>query len=70
MHFSVVLKGWCSAYLIEAIIIQIAATLSRGNSRIDFDAPKDSYNSELAKLIFKGVMTHHEKYGWREVQKS
>ena len=70
MHFSVILKGWSAAYLIEALIIQITATLGRGNSRIDFDAPKDSYNYESAKLNFKRLMKYHEKMGWHGGKKS
>ena len=33
-------KGWSSAYTIEAVIMQISATLVKGKARIKFDAPK------------------------------
>ena len=33
-------QGWSSAYTIEAVIMQIAATLVKGKARIKFEAPK------------------------------
>ena len=33
-------QGWSSAYTIEAVIMQISATLVKGKARIKFDAPK------------------------------
>ena len=41
-------QGWSSAYTIEAVIMQLSATLVKGKARIKFDAPK-----VLAKLIFE-----------------
>ena len=35
-------QGWSSAYTIEAVIMQIAATLVKGKARIKFEAPKVS----------------------------
>ena len=36
----VIVQGWSSAYTIEAVIMQISATLVKGKARIKFDAPK------------------------------
>ncbi len=33
-------QGWSSAYTIEAVIMQLSATLVKGKARIKFDAPK------------------------------
>lgn len=33
-------QGWSSAYTIEAVILQIAATLVKGKARIQFGAAK------------------------------
>lgn len=33
-------QGWSSAYTVEAVIMQIAATLVKGKARIQFGAPK------------------------------
>ena len=36
-------QGWSSAYTIEAVIMQLSATLVKGKARIKFDAPKVRY---------------------------
>ena len=41
-------QGWSSAYTIEAVIMQLSATLVKGKARIKFDAPK-----VLTKLVFQ-----------------
>ena len=33
-------QGWSSAYTIEAVIMQLSATLVKGKARIKFDAPR------------------------------
>lgn len=33
-------QGWSSAYTVEAVIMQIAATLVKGKARIQFTLPK------------------------------
>ena len=40
-------QGWSSAYTIEAVIMQLSATLVKGKARIKFDAPK--VNSQFKK---------------------
>ena len=35
-------QGWSSAYTIEAVIMQLSATLVKGKARIRFDAPRVS----------------------------
>lgn len=37
-------QGWSSAYTVEAVIMQIAATLVKGKARIHLDATKVSNN--------------------------
>lgn len=36
-------QGWSSAYTVEAVIMQIAATLVKGKARIQFGATKVSF---------------------------
>lgn len=38
-------QGWSSAYTIEAVIMQLSATLVKGKARIKFDAPKVTYST-------------------------
>ena len=40
-------QGWSSAYTIEAVIMQLSATLVKGKARIKFDAPKVSCKTLL-----------------------
>merc|ERR1712083_920374 len=56
-------QGWSSAYTIEAVIMQIAATLVKGRARIKFDAPKGTYSLARAQQSFKSLVHIHEKNG-------
>jgi len=57
-------SGWSSAYTIEAVIMQISATLVKGKARIKFDAPKGTYSLARAQQSFKSLVHIHEKNGW------
>lgn len=56
--------GWSSAYCIESVILQIAATLVKGNARIDFSNKHHAYSLSRAQYSFKSLSTLHEKNGW------
>lgn len=57
-------QGWSSAYTIEAVIMQLSATLVKGKARIKFDAPKGTYNLARAQQSFRSLVHIHEKNGW------
>lgn len=58
-------QGWSSAYSIESLILQIAATLVKGKARIQFNASsKGVYNLAKAQQSFKSLVQIHEKNGW------
>ena len=40
-------QGWSSAYTVEALIMQISATLVKGKARIQFNATKVSLEQML-----------------------
>lgn len=57
-------QGWSSAYCIESVILQIAATLVKGQARIDFTTPTHTYSLLKAQHAFKSLSKMHEKNGW------
>nr|CAG4645613.1 EOG090X0867 [Lynceus sp. MCZ IZ 141354] len=57
-------QGWSSAYTIEALIMQIAATLVKGKARIQFGGTKGQYSLARAQQSFKSLVQIHEKNGW------
>ncbi|KAG1701653.1 Ubiquitin-conjugating enzyme E2 Q2 [Nymphon striatum] len=59
-------QGWSSAYTVEAIIMQIAATLVKGKARIQFGSTKvqGQYSLARAQQSFKSLVQIHEKNGW------
>lgn len=59
-------QGWSSAYTIEALIMQIAATLVKGKARVS-PASKNGhthYSYQKALATFKSLSQIHEKNGW------
>ena len=56
-------QGWSSAYTIEAVIMQLSATLVKGKARIKFDAPKVRYISNI-NLKVLGFNKNSKVYIW------
>ncbi|XP_055643185.1 ubiquitin-conjugating enzyme E2 Q2-like [Toxorhynchites rutilus septentrionalis] len=57
-------RGWSPAYSMEAVIVQIAASLVKGNARIMFNVANKKYNLERAQSSFRELVRLHEKRGW------
>jgi len=57
-------QGWSSAYTIEAVIMQLSATLVKGKARIKFDAPRGTYSLARAQQSFRSLVHIHGKNGW------
>ncbi|MBN3278886.1 U2QL1 protein, partial [Polyodon spathula] len=59
-------RGWSSAYTVEAIMRQFAASLVKGQGRICRKAGKSkkSFSRKDAEATFKSLVKTHEKYGW------
>lgn len=68
-------QGWSSAYTVEAVIMQISATLVKGKARIQFQGtsgtskvcngqPGQQYSLARAQQSFKSLVQIHEKNGW------
>lgn len=58
-------RGWASAYTIEALIVQFAASVVKGQGRL---VRKTKSNKEFsmrsAETSFKTLVRTHDKYGW------
>lgn len=65
-------QGWSSAYTVEAVIMQISATLVKGKARIQFSSPKvcsqGQYSLARAQQSFRSLVQIHEKNGeWDKI---
>uniref|UniRef100_A0A914H375 UBC core domain-containing protein n=1 Tax=Globodera rostochiensis TaxID=31243 RepID=A0A914H375_GLORO len=58
-------QGWTSAYSVESLITQIAATLVKGNARISFDRDASAtYSLAKAQQSHRSLVQIHSKAGW------
>ncbi|XP_030556786.1 ubiquitin-conjugating enzyme E2Q-like protein CG4502 [Drosophila novamexicana] len=58
-------RGWASAYTVEAVIMQFAASVVKGQGRIA-RKPKSTkeFSRRQAEESFRSLVKTHEKYGW------
>ncbi|KAL5279120.1 UBE2QL1 family protein [Megaselia abdita] len=58
-------RGWASAYTVEAVLMQFAASLVKGQGRVA-RKPKTAkeFSKRSAEEAFKSLVKTHEKYGW------
>ncbi|EDV59190.1 ubiquitin-conjugating enzyme E2Q-like protein CG4502 [Drosophila erecta] len=58
-------RGWASAYTVEAVIMQFAASVVKGQGRI-MRKPKSTkeFTRRQAEESFRSLVKTHEKYGW------
>lgn len=58
-------RGWASAYTIEAILMQFAASLVKGQGRICRKTKiNKEFNRRTAEDAFRSLVKTHDKYGW------
>jgi len=59
-------RGWASAYTVEAIIMQFAASIVKGQGRIAKKTKSSSkdFTRRSAEESFRSLVKTHEKYGW------
>lgn len=59
-------RGWASAYTVEAIIMQFAASIVKGQGRIAKKSKSSSkeFNRRSAEESFRSLVKTHDKYGW------
>ncbi|XP_055544867.1 ubiquitin-conjugating enzyme E2Q-like protein 1 [Wyeomyia smithii] len=58
-------RGWASAYTVEAVLMQFAASLTKGQGRVS-RKPKSNkeFTRRTAEEAFRSLVKTHEKYGW------
>ncbi|XP_038057162.1 uncharacterized protein LOC119728833 [Patiria miniata] len=61
-------QGWSSSYTIEAVIMQLGATLVAGHARISQNKKKPfgeiPFNKQEALESFNNIVETHKRYGW------
>lgn len=63
-------QGWSSAYTIEAVIMQLSATLVKGKARIRFDAPKVSNWLNCSNMCINANLSLQGTYSLARAQQS
>ncbi|KAJ2945248.1 hypothetical protein O0L34_g9319 [Tuta absoluta] len=59
--------GWSSAYTVEALVLQFAATVVQGQGRVAWsDSPDTEYSRSRAEEAFPLMVQWHDKHGWGE----
>ncbi|GAB0087137.1 Ubiquitin-conjugating enzyme E2Q-like protein CG4502 [Sergentomyia squamirostris] len=58
-------RGWASAYTVEAVLMQFAASLVKGQGRISRKSKSSKeFSRRTAEEAFRSLVKTHEKYGW------
>ncbi|XP_063701653.1 ubiquitin-conjugating enzyme E2Q-like protein 1 isoform X2 [Culicoides brevitarsis] len=58
-------RGWASAYTVEALLMQFAASLVKGQGRISRKVKGNKeFSKRSAEEAFRSLVKTHDKYGW------
>ncbi|XP_028042002.1 ubiquitin-conjugating enzyme E2Q-like protein 1 [Bombyx mandarina] len=59
-------RGWASAYTVEAVVMQFAASVVKGQGRVARapTRPSCEFSRRRAEEAFRSVVKTHDKYGW------
>lgn len=58
-------QGWNATYTVESILMSFAASVVKGNGRLDKDQSKLSkYSLQMAQSVFQNIVRGHELTGW------
>lgn len=58
-------RGWASAYTVEAVVMQFAASIVKGQGRIARKTKgSKEFSRRTAEESFRSLVKTHEKYGW------
>nr|CAB3267451.1 ubiquitin-conjugating enzyme E2Q-like protein CG4502 [Phallusia mammillata] len=64
-------QGWSSAYTVEALLVQVAASLSHGGAVISKHQKRKQHKltKKRAEVEFRRIVKIHNKYGWVKLEK-
>ncbi|CAG9098555.1 unnamed protein product [Plutella xylostella] len=59
-------RGWASAYTVEAVVMQFAASVVKGQGRVARAPPRPAreFSRRRAEEAFRSLVKTHDKYGW------
>lgn len=58
-------RGWASAYTVEAVVMQFAASVVKGQGRIQRkNKGQKVFSRRTAEESFRSLVKTHDKYGW------
>ncbi|GBP88734.1 Ubiquitin-conjugating enzyme E2Q-like protein CG4502 [Eumeta japonica] len=59
-------RGWASAYTVEAVVMQFAASVVKGQGRVARAPPRPAreFTRRRAEEAFRSLVKTHDKYGW------
>lgn len=59
-------RGWASAYTVEAVVMQFAASVVKGQGRVARATPRPAreFSRRRAEEAFRSLVKTHDKYGW------
>lgn len=59
-------RGWASAYTVEAVVMQFAASVVKGQGRVARSPTRQTreFSRRRAEEAFRSLVKTHDKYGW------
>lgn len=58
-------RGWASAYTVEAVVMQFAASVVKGQGRVQRkNKGQKVFSRKTAEESFRSLVKTHDKYGW------
>ncbi|CAK8696157.1 unnamed protein product [Clavelina lepadiformis] len=65
-------QGWSSAYTVEALLVQVAASLSHGGAVVSKHQKRKQHKltQKRAEVEFRRIIKIHNKYGWVKLEKN
>ncbi|VVC92198.1 unnamed protein product [Leptidea sinapis] len=59
-------RGWASAYTVEAVVMQFAASVVKGQGRVVRSPTRSTreFSKKRAEESFRSLVKTHDKYGW------